>query len=235
MKKLLLAGLIGPVLFIVTFLVEGATRQGYNPWLMFVSQLSTGPGGWVQIANFLVFGALMLAFALGLRLAIAGTRGSIGAPVLLGLFAIAMLVAGIFTTDPGLGYPVGAPPAHTLHGTIHGFAGLAVFTLLPAACFVMAWHFAVAEHSASWTAYSIGVAVALIVLFFGGFAVGQVPGAPTGLYQRIAIITGWTWIAMVAWQQLQARRIFIRWQTPPEPAPARCAASAAARRSTAAR
>lgn len=114
-----------------------------------------------------------------------------------------MLVAGIFTTDPGLGYPVGAPEVHTTHGTIHGFAGLAVFTLLPAAGFVMAWHYASAETSARWTAYSILVAAALIVLFFGGFAVGQYPGAPTGLYQRIAIITGWTWIAMVAWHQLR--------------------------------
>lgn len=204
MKKLLYAGMVGPILFIVVFLAEGATRPGYNPWLMFVSQLSTGPGGWVQIANFLVLGTFMLAFALGLRLSIAGTRGSIGAPVLLSLFAIAMLVAGVFTTDPGLGYPVGAPEVHTTHGTIHGFAGLAVFTILPAACFVMAWHFATTERSGRWTAYSVGVAAALIILFFGGFAVGQVHGAPTGLYQRIAIITGWTWIAMVAWHQLRA-------------------------------
>lgn len=202
MRKLLYAGVVGPLLFIVTFLVEGATRPGYNPWTMFVSQLSTGPGGWMQIANFLVFGVLMVVFAIALRAAIAGTRGSIGAPVLLGLFAIAMLVAGIFTTDPGLGYPPGAAEVHTLHGTIHGFAGLAVFTLLPAAAFVMAWHFASADRSVRWAAYSIAVGAALVILFFGGFAVGAVHGAPTGLYQRIAIITGWTWIAAVAWRLL---------------------------------
>jgi hypothetical protein len=203
MRKLLYAGIAGPLLFIAVFLVEGATRPGYNSWLMYVSQLSTGPGGWVQVLNFLVFAASALAFALGLRLAIAGTRGSIGAPVLLALFSGAMFVAGIFSTDPGLGYPPGAAEVHTLHGTIHGFAGLAVFTILPAACFVMAWHFAGAERSAGWTAYSIAVGVALIVLFFGGFAVGQVAGAPTGLYQRICIITGWTWIALVAGHELR--------------------------------
>ncbi len=197
MKKLLYAGLVGPLLFIVVFLIEGATRPGYNPWTMFVSQLATGPGAWVQIANFLVFGFLALCFAAGLRWAIAGTRGSIGAPVLLGMFAVTLMVAGVFTTDPGLGYPVGAPQVHTLHGTIHGFAGLSVFTLLPAACFVMAWHFA-SERAWGWASYSIAVGAALIVLFFGGFAVGQFPNAPTGLYQRIAITTGWTWISMVA-------------------------------------
>lgn len=72
MKKLLYAGVIGPLLFIVVFLFEGATRPGYNAWRMFVSQLATGPGGWVQVANFLVFGSLMLVFALGLRLSIKG-------------------------------------------------------------------------------------------------------------------------------------------------------------------
>lgn len=199
MKKLLYAGVVGPLSFIAVFLVEGATRPGYSAWRMYVSQLATGPGGWVQVVNFFVCGTLVLAFAIGMRRATAGTRGSIGAPVLLGLFAVTMLVAGAFTTDPGLGYPVGAPEVHTTHGLIHGFAGLAVFTLLPAACFVTAWHFAGEKGSSRWAIYSVVVGVLLIVLFFGGFAVGQWSNAPTGLYQRIAIISGWTWIAAVAW------------------------------------
>lgn len=203
MKKILIsAGLIGPLLFIVVFLVEGATRPGYNAWLMFVSQLATGPGGWVQVANFYVMGLASIAFAIGLRLATAGTRGSIAAPALLGLFGVTMLVAGTFTTDPGLGYPVGAPEVHTLHGTIHGFAGLLVFILLPAAAFAMAAHFA-AQKTWRWAIYSAAVGVVMIVLFFGGFAVGAISNAPTGLYQRITIVTGWTWIAAVAWRHLK--------------------------------
>jgi hypothetical protein len=202
MKKLLLtAGVVGPLLFMVVFLIEGATRPGYDSSRMFVSQLATGPGGWMQVANFYMCGLLVTALAIGLRWTLAGSRGSIGGPVLLGLFGLTLLVAGAFTTDPGFGYPVGAPEVHTTHGTIHGFAGLAVFTLLPAACFVMAWHFAT-EGSRRWMGYSIAVGVALLVLFFGGFAVGHFAYALTGLYQRVAIITGWTWIAAVAWHTL---------------------------------
>lgn len=53
MKKLwLYAGVVGPLLFIAVFLVEGATRPGYSAWRMYVSQLATGPGGWVQVVNF---------------------------------------------------------------------------------------------------------------------------------------------------------------------------------------
>src|SRR5207248_11304020 len=109
MKKLLYAGIVGPPLFIVVFLFEGFTRPGYSQWRHYVSQLATGDGGWMQVINFLVCGSLVITFAIALRSAIKGSRGSIGAPVLIGLFGMALLVAGTFATDPALGYPVGAP------------------------------------------------------------------------------------------------------------------------------
>ena len=208
MRRLLYAGVVGPLLFIVVFLVEGATRPGYSAWRNFVSQLATGPGGWVQVLNFLVCGALVITFAVALRSAIAGTRGSIGGPALLGLFAIALLVAGIFSTDPALGYPPGAAPVHTAHGLIHGLSGLFAFTLLSATAFVMAWHFG-AEHNTRWVIYSAAVAALILVLFVATSVtstmdeVGSWPNAPTGFLQRIAIIAGWTWIALVARHQLR--------------------------------
>ena len=59
------AGMIGPVLFIAIFTLEGWLRPGYNPLGMFVSELSLGPGGWIQIVNFIVFGVLLLVFTWG--------------------------------------------------------------------------------------------------------------------------------------------------------------------------
>lgn len=210
MKKLSYAGIVGPLLFIVIFLVEGATRTGYSAWRNFVSQLATGDGGWVQTVNFLVCGTLVLVFAFALRQSIKGTRGSIGGPLLLGLFAVALLVAGTFVTDPALGYPVGAPEVHTAHGMIHGLAGLFAFTLLPAAAFVMAWHFAGEPGSQRWTIYSVVIGLLIVGMFMASTAVstldqlGTWPNAPTGFLQRIAIIAGWTWIAMVALHQIRA-------------------------------
>ena len=201
MRKLLYAGVIGPLLFILVFLVEGLTRPGYSAWRHYVSQLATGPGGWVQVANFLVCGTLVITFAIGLRLV---TR-SIAAPILLGLFGIGLLVAGLFSTDPALGYPPGAPIEHTTHGMIHGLAGLACFSLLPATAFVMAAWFARTTSPRRWVWYSLAVGVLMIVTFIASTtfstldATGALPNAPTGFFQRIAIIAGWTWIAMVAW------------------------------------
>jgi len=208
MKKLLFAGVIGPLLFIVVFIIEGLTRPGYSAWRHYVSQLATGPGGWVQVINFLLCGTLVLLFAIGLRMA---TR-SIAAPILLSLFGIALLTAGAFSTDPALGYPVGAAAVHTTHGMIHGFAGLVAFTTLPATAFVMAAWFARHETGRRWLWYSLAVGIVMIVAFVVSTAVsamdgaGTLPNAPTGFFQRIAIITGWTWMSMVALHLIRASR-----------------------------
>ncbi len=209
MKNLLYAGVVGPLLFIAVFLVEGATRPGYSVWRNYVSQLATGDGGWVQVLNFVVCGGLVLAFAGGLRRSIKGTRGSIGAPVLLALFALALFVAATFPTDPALGYPPGAPAVHSPQGIVHGLAGLAAFTLLTAASLVMAWHFAADAGSTRWAVYSAAAGLATIAFFVasGVAAVldnaGRWPDAPAGLFQRIAILAGFTWISILAWHQLR--------------------------------
>src|SRR5215469_17820902 len=65
-KLLLLCGAIGPLLFVVAFLIEGATRPDYNAWQTTISTLSWGEQGWIQIVNFSLFGVLMLCFAVGL-------------------------------------------------------------------------------------------------------------------------------------------------------------------------
>lgn len=209
MKKLLYAGVIGPLLFIVTFLVEGFTRAGYSQWRHYVSQLATGPGGWMQVLNFVVCGTLVFVFSIGLRQSLKGTRGAVGAPLLLGIFGIDLVVAGVFSTDPALGYPVGAAQVHTAHGMVHGLAGLVAFTTLPAAAFVMTRHFAAEPGARRWTLYCAAIGALVIVLFIAMTTTsaldgaGRWPNAPTGFLQRIAIIGGWTWIAMIARHQLR--------------------------------
>src|SRR5207248_11124227 len=79
-RWLLGGGLIGAVLFVVVFLVEGATRPGYSAWRNFVSQLSLSDQGWEQVANFIVFGVLCVGFAVGVRRALASGKGAVGGP-----------------------------------------------------------------------------------------------------------------------------------------------------------
>jgi hypothetical membrane protein len=77
-RRLLACGL-APAVFVVVLLVQGAVRPGYDPVSHFGSELANGPWGWVQEANFVVTGLLVLAFAVGLRRMLAGGRGAVAA------------------------------------------------------------------------------------------------------------------------------------------------------------
>src|SRR5260221_9223295 len=75
-KLLLAGGAIGPLLFMMVFLIEGATRPHYSVWQDAVSALELGEGGWMQRTNFIVCGVLVFGFAIGLRLLLRTGRGS---------------------------------------------------------------------------------------------------------------------------------------------------------------
>src|SRR5579863_9741898 len=108
-RGLLFCGLAAGPVFITTFLVEGATRDGYRPSRHPVSSLALGPRGRVQTANFAVAGTLVLAGAAGLEragdLALSTRTGR----VLIGAAGVGLIGAAVFATDPVSGYPPGTP------------------------------------------------------------------------------------------------------------------------------
>jgi hypothetical membrane protein len=205
LNLLLVGGVIGPLLFIVVFLAEGAMRPDYNPWRHYVSALSLGDRGWVQITNFIICGTLILGFAIGLKRVLQSGKGSIWGPILLGAIGIGLIGSGIFVMDPDLGYPPGAPTTQTLYGTIHLLLGAVVFSALPAVCFVLARRFAADPAWRGWTIYSLADGVLLIVLIIAQkvAALSTDPNTPTGLLQRLAIIAGFVWISLLAFQLMR--------------------------------
>ncbi len=61
------AGIAGPILFAVVALVQSLLRPEHSLGADPISALAAGPSGWVQDVNFLVFGSLMIAYAIGDR------------------------------------------------------------------------------------------------------------------------------------------------------------------------
>jgi hypothetical membrane protein len=106
-----LAGMVGPALFTVTFLAQEAFRRGeFDPVSEPVSALEAGPNGWVQQVNFVVFGLLLLTFAVGLHRAVAHSPKGVLGPALLAVASIGLFLAAAFplredaagnTYDPG--------------------------------------------------------------------------------------------------------------------------------------
>jgi hypothetical membrane protein len=202
-KTLLACGVIGGPLFVATFLVEGATRAGYDPLRHPVSSLALGDSGWTQTANFIVTGLLTLAFAAGLRLALRPPEGSTWGPLLIGVWAVGLLGAGIFVTDPVSGYPPGRPDRavqYSWHGALHDLFSLPAFVALAAACLVFGRWFA-GRGERGWAIYSAvsGVVFAVaFVLSSAGF--GQAEGLVdlAGLFQRVAVTVGFGWLTLLA-------------------------------------
>src|SRR4029453_1298607 len=137
-RGLLWCGVAAGPLFLVTALAEGATRADYHPLRHPVSSLALGPHGWMQVANFLVAGALYLSYAVGLWRAPRTVVGTGIGAFLTGVAAVGLLGPAAFFPDPVSGYPPGTPSApgeYTTSGALHDLLSTPTFFGLPAAGF----------------------------------------------------------------------------------------------------
>src|SRR5919108_2509645 len=99
-KSLLGYGALAGPLYVTVVLVQAAIRPGFDLLHDDASLLANGSLGWIQIANFLLTGACVLAFAVGMARATGGW-----APRLVAGFGIGLIGAGIFVADPMNGFP----------------------------------------------------------------------------------------------------------------------------------
>lgn len=112
------AGILGPILFTATFLVLEVVRAPeYDRIADTVSTLEAGPHGWVQQANFILFGLLTIVFAFGLHRAIAPSRGGFAGPLLLGVSGVANILAGVVPVRLDATGAAYAPIGHVVAGT----------------------------------------------------------------------------------------------------------------------
>jgi hypothetical membrane protein len=201
-KLLLAAGVVATPLFVVVFLVDGATRPGYDPTYHPVSALSLGDRGWLQITNFVVAGLLALGFAGGLRRALRPGPAARWVPNLVAAYGLALVLSGVFVMDPMRGYPPGTPPGEpagfSWHHQLHDLVGVVVFVAVPLACLGLARRFAARPAQRGWAGYCLATGVAGLVLF-GWFGVAwEADHELAGLIQRLTIVVGWSWLPVVA-------------------------------------
>ena len=175
----LYTGIAGPALFTAVTLAEGLTRPQYHPTRQLISELALTSRGWVQIANFLTVGLLLVVFATGLRRMVHIGPAATWGPRWVTLAGVAFIAAGVFVTDPGPHYPPGATPQTSWHGVLHQIAGALVFLSLAMTAFVYARRFA--------RPYGVAVGTLIIALFAGASVLlslsfaGVWNSAPAGL------------------------------------------------------
>jgi hypothetical membrane protein len=191
-KSLLGYGIIAGPLYVVVGLAQALTRDGFDLSKHAWSLLTNGHLGWIQIANFIITGLMLVAAAVGLRRASRSTW----AAVLIGAYGVGMVSAGVFRADPAQGFPAGTPETTTIswHGMLHFVVGAVGFLCLIVACFVLAGRFARAgQPRLAWFSRITGVA------FLAGFA-GVASGSqgPTTPAFVAAVLIVWAWLTTVS-------------------------------------
>jgi len=192
-RKLLAGGVAAGPLYVVLGAAQALTRDGFDMRRHPLSLLSNGDLGWIQIATFIVAGVLALAGALGVRRLLHPGRGGTWGPILLALWGIGLIGAGIFVADPGAGFPPGVvveEGAMSRSGMLHFVFGAVAFYALIAACLVFARRFhGLGERG--WALYSLVTGIGFLVVF-GGIASGAASSAlMLSFYAAVAWIWGW--------------------------------------------
>jgi hypothetical membrane protein len=180
------AGIVGPVLFTLTFFGQELFRMDeYSPLAEQVSALEAGPHGWIQQVNFVVFGLLTMVFAVGLNRGLRPTRIGILGPALFFVTGVAAIGAGVFPLREDAAGVTYDPGGHTP-------AGLTFF--LGSTLALLAISFRVARDP-RWRSLRVSIVAAAVVMIIGNVIMVRlvIPDDASwhdwaGLGQRILVV-----------------------------------------------
>jgi hypothetical protein len=193
---LLRLGLLAGPLYVVIGLLEVVFRSGFDIRRHALSLMSNGSLGWIQIASFICSGILVILGAIGLRRALYPTRGATVGSILLAVYGIGLIGAGLFVADPMDGFPPGTPPgppsSMSWHGPLHFMAGGIGFFGLIGATLVFAYRF-FRQRESGWAVASLLTGL----FFFGSFAaIASGRRHPAiNLTFTAAVVVSWVWLS----------------------------------------
>jgi len=179
-------GTVGGLLFTIVYLCEGLTRVGYSTVTEPISALSLGPGGWLQRANFITFGALVAASAIGWRRLLQSGTSAMALPAIRAIVGIGLIVDGLMSQDAVRGYPPGVATARqSLHGTIHNATAFVVILGLAIGSFLLARRLRSDPDLHAWAPWSV-VTGLLTIMFITAFGMSGGNGEFAGIFERLS-------------------------------------------------
>lgn len=200
-RSLLGYGVLAGPFYVLVSVVQAVTRRGFDLAHHDWSLLANGSLGWIQIANLVLSGAMVLAAAVGMHRALAGTPGCRWVPRLVGGYGVGLVLAGAFVADPANGFPVGTPAGKAAdvswHGLLHLAAGGLGFLCLIAGCLVFARR-CLRLGQRGWALYS-ALSGVLFLASFAGITSGS-SSAPVVLGFTAGVLIAWAWLAAVSVQ-----------------------------------
>ena len=184
---LAIAGIVGPSMFVVVALVQSLLRPEHSLVADPISALAAGPSGWVQDVNFLLFGSLMIAYAIGLHLGVRPTRGGVLGLTFLVLSGVGLVWAGLFPATDATG-------ASQDDRVLHIVAFSMTFLGAGIGLIVMSRRMAGDPRWRSIATYALATGIAVLILLLAGVGLVRAPAAPLhpwwGLFQ---------WVLLAVW------------------------------------
>ena len=192
-RLLLLWGILAGPFYLGIGLAQALLREGFDLARHPLSLLANGPAGWIQTANFILTGVMVLAATVGLQRAL-GAKSRV-ATWFLGGFGVSLILAGIFPADPVDGFPVGTPEGFPTSispiGLAHFIVGMLGFLCLAVSTFGAALALRRRRPPLAWLSFLSGLVI--IFGFFGGVAL---PLGILGIW--IGVVAGWIWLALLS-------------------------------------
>jgi len=185
-----LAGIVGPMIFLLVVFIIDFIQPGHNLIYETVSELVSGSYGWLQTVSFLIFGTLLMIFALRLYLATSRNKISIAASVFLGLSGFFFLILGAF--------PVQTNETETaLTQLIHNIAAGITGGSFIIGCISYALYF---RADPQWQRYWVYTAITAITCLFFALLWALTPLGlyAKGLDQLLMLISGFLWIEIIS-------------------------------------
>jgi hypothetical protein len=197
-RILLIAGALAGPVYISLGLGQALLRPGFDITRHDLSLLSNGEFGWIQVANFVLSGVLVIAGCVGLRRTLHTGPGRTWGPLLLAGYGLGLIGAGMFVADPAFGFPAGTPAdANSIswHGLLHILAATLGFAALIGSCGTFSRRFA-AAHQSSWVVYSIVTGLVFLAGFAGVASGSGNSWSVIGFW--IAVVLAWSWITAIS-------------------------------------
>ena len=196
-RALLRFGMLAGPFYLAVSLIQASLRDGFDLMRHPLSALANGPGGWIQSANFVLTGLMVIAAAAGFRRVLGPQSRAVS--WFLGAFGASMIVAAMFPADPVDGFPVGTPvgPPTSISSTgfVHFIAGGLGFTSLAISCLIAASAMK-RLNSLSLARLSFLSGLAVLLGFFGSPALSSMSAMVLGIW--FSVLVGWTWLAIVS-------------------------------------
>lgn len=196
-RSLLGFGIVAGPFYLAVGLIQALFRDGFDLARHPLSLLANGPGGWIQTANFVLGGLMVLAAAVGFG-RVMGSK-SRGVRWFLGGFGASMVVAAVFPADPVDGFPVGTPEGYptsiSTPGLVHFIAGTLGFVSLSVSCFFAARAMS-RRNVRSLARLSFTCGLVVMLGFFGGAAFSTGAAATLGIW--VSVLAGWAWLAVMS-------------------------------------